>query len=313
MTSMRVAIVAGGRTPERDVSLRGAHRIETALAELGHDAWTVDPAERKLVEALHERAPDLCWLSLHGKAGEDGTVQRLLDLEQIAYTGTRALDCELAFDKVLAKDVLRRADVPTPDWVVIEGSALRDLGAGASLPAALDRVGLPCVVKPSRSGSALGVAVVERAADLAGAVMGALSYSDAAIVERRVLGTEVAAAAIGDPLELLPLVEIAPKDGVYDYGARYTAGATDYWAPARLDAATAAGVTSVADDALTALTIRSVGRVDLIVDVDGRPWVLEANVSPGMTDTSLLPMAAAAAGLSLAQMCDRIIQTQGSR
>ena len=130
---MRVAIVAGGRTPERDVSLRGGHRIATALASLGHETWTVDPAERKLVESLRERPPDLCWLSLHGKEGEDGTVQRLLDLEDVPYTGTRALHCELTFDKVLAKDVLRRAGVPTPDWVVIEGPALRDLGAGASL------------------------------------------------------------------------------------------------------------------------------------------------------------------------------------
>jgi len=195
---MRIAIVAGGRTPERDVSLRGGHRIATALGSLEHDAWIVDPAERKLVEALRERPVDLCWLALHGKEGEDGTVQRLLDLERVPYTGTRALDCELTFDKVLAKDMLRRENVATPDWVVIEGSALRDLGAGASLGTAVERVGLPCVVKPSRSGSALGVAVVEREADLAGAVMAALSYSDAAIVERRVVGTEIAAAAIGE-------------------------------------------------------------------------------------------------------------------
>jgi D-alanine-D-alanine ligase len=309
---MRIAIVAGGRTPERDVSLRGGHRIETALASLGHDTWTVDPAERKLVETLRERPADLCWLALHGKEGEDGTVQRLLDLEQIPYTGTRALDCELTFDKVLAKDVLRRANVATPDWVVIEGSALRDLGAGASVSTAVERIGLPCVVKPSRSGSALGVAVVERAADLAGAVMAALSYSDAAIVEQRVAGTEIAAAAIGQPLELLPLVEVAPKDGVYDYGARYTAGATDYWAPARLGSATAAAASDAASRALDAFGIRSIGRIDLIVDEKARPWVLEGNVSPGMTDTSLVPMAAAAAGLSLAQMCDSIIQASGA-
>src|SRR3954453_1118154 len=153
---MRIAIIAGGRTPERDVSLRGGHRVAAALASLGHDTWTVDPAESNLVEALRERPADLCWLTLHGKEGEDGTVQRVLDLEQVPYTGTRALDCELTFDKVLAKDVLRRANVPTPDWVVIEGSALRDLGAGASLSTAVDRIGFPCVVKPSRSGSALG-------------------------------------------------------------------------------------------------------------------------------------------------------------
>ena len=309
---MRIAIVAGGRTPERDVSLRGGHRIETALASLGHDAWTVDPAERKLVEALRERSAELCWLALHGKEGEDGTVQRLLDLERIPYTGTRALDCELTFDKVLAKEVLHRANVPTPDWVVIEGSALRDLGAGASLPTTIERVGLPCVVKPSRSGSALGVAVVERAAELAGAVMAALSYSDAAIVERFVSGTEVAAAAVGQPLELLPLVEVAPKDGVYDYGARYTAGATDYWAPARLEPDTATAASNAAAQALDALSIRSIGRADLIIDGSGQPWVLEANVSPGMTDTSLVPMAAAAAGLSLAQLCDRVILASSS-
>lgn len=309
---MRIAIVAGGRTPERDVSLRGGHRIATALATLGHDTWTVDPAERKLVETLRERPADLCWLALHGKEGEDGTVQRLLDLEQIPYTGTRALDCELTFDKVLAKDVLRRVNVPTPDWVVIEGAALRDLGAGASVSTAVERIGLPCVVKPSRSGSALGVAVVERAADVAGAVMAALSYSDAAIVERRVSGTEIAAAAIGDPLELLPLVEVAPKDGVYDYGARYTAGATDYWAPARLEPDIASAASTAAARALDALGIRSIGRIDLIIDDRAQPWVLEGNVSPGMTDTSLVPMAAAAAGLSLPQMCDRIIQTAGT-
>jgi D-alanine-D-alanine ligase len=309
---MQIAIVAGGRTPERDVSLRGGHRVATALASLGHDTWTVDPSERRLVEALRERPSDLCWLALHGKEGEDGTVQRLLDLERVPYTGTRALDCELTFDKVLAKDVMRRANVPTPDWVVIEGSALRDLGAGASLATVVERVGLPCVVKPSRSGSALGVAVVERTADLAGAVMAALSYSDAAIVEQHVSGTEIAAAAIGDPLELLPLVEIAPKDGVYDYGARYTAGATDYWSPARLEPATATDAGNAATQTLGALAIRSVGRVDLIVDAKGGPWVLEANVSPGMTDTSLVPMAAAAAGLSLAQLCDRIIQPSSS-
>src|SRR3954466_9030776 len=309
---MRIAIVAGGRTPERDVSLRGGHRIAAALSSLGHDAWTVDPAERKLVGALREHPTELCWLALHGKDGEDGTVQRLLDLEGVRYIGTRALDCELTFDKVLAKDVLRRANVPTPDWVVSEGSALRGRGAGAPPPAALERVGVPCVVKPSRSGSALGVAVVERAGDLAGAVMAALSYSDAAIVERRVSGTEIGAAAIGDPLEPLPLVEVVPKDGVYDYGARYTAGATDYWAPARLEPGTAASASAAAGEALRGLAIRSSGPVDLIVDARGRPWVLEANVSPGMTDTSLVPMAGAAAGLSFAQMCESGIHDASS-
>jgi D-alanine-D-alanine ligase len=304
---MRVAVIAGGRTPERDVSLRGGHRVHAALSTLGHDAFLVDPGEEKLVAALRERTPDLCWLGLHGKEGEDGTVQRLLDVLQFPYTGTRAFDCELTFDKTLAKDLLRRAEVPTPDWVVIEGAALRDLGAGAALVTAVERIGLPCIVKPSRSGSALGVTSVERGEDLAAAVMSALSFSGAAIIERKITGTEVAAGAFGTPLEPLPLVEIAPKEGVYDYAARYTAGSTDYYAPARLEASVADEVRSAAVAALKALGTRHVGRVDVIVEPSGVPAVLEANVSPGMTETSLLPMAASAAGVSFEDLCDGII------
>jgi D-alanine-D-alanine ligase len=305
---MRIAVIAGGRTPERDVSLRGGHRVQTALMELGHEAWLLDPADEKLATSLRERPPDLCWLGLHGKEGEDGTIQRLLDLLRLPYTGTGAFDCEITFDKVLAKDALRRAGVPTPDWVVIEGSALRDLGAGAALPVAIEQVGLPCIVKPSRSGSALGVSAVEREADLAGAVMGALSFSDAAIVERKIVGTEIAAGVVGAPLEPLPLVEIVAKDGVYDYAARYTAGATDYYVPARLDPSVAEAVRIAAADALASLGTRHIGRVDVIADGAGQPMVLETNVYPGMTETSLLPMAADAAGISFEDLCDRIIQ-----
>jgi len=306
---MRIAVLAGGRTPERDVSLRSGHRVMTSLEELGHEAWTVDPAERPLVEALATREPEICWLALHGKEGEDGTVQRLLDLLELPYTGTAAFDCEVAFDKVLAKDALRRAGVQTPDWVVVEGWALRDLGAGAALDKALERVGLPAVVKPSRSGSALGVGFVERSQDLPAAVMAALSFSGAAVIEAKVEGSEVACALAGPSLEALPLVEIVPKDGVYDYAARYTAGATDYFTPARLRDEVAAAVLAQAGRAAEALGLRDLTRVDAIVDRDGRPWILEVNVSPGMTDTSLVPMAAQAAGLDLPAVCDRIIRS----
>jgi len=295
------------------VSLRGGHRVTTALEALGHDAWLLDPADVKLVETLRERTPELCWLGLHGKEGEDGTVQRLLDLLGLPYTGTRAFDCELTFDKVLAKDVLRRAGVPTPVWVVIEGWALRDLGAGAALADAIDRVGLPCMVKPSRSGSALGVTPVMRATDLAAAVMSALSFSGAAVIERRVQGTEVSVAGLGTPVQLLPPVEIVPKGGVYDYGARYTAGATDYFTPARLEPDVISRVREVAAATFDALGTRDIGRVDMIVAPDGSPTVLEANVSPGMTETSLAPMAAHAAGLSFGELCDVVIQSATSR
>jgi D-alanine-D-alanine ligase len=304
---MKVAVLAGGRTPERDVSLRSGQRVTRALDERGHDAFLLDPAELPLAETLVERAPDICYLSLHGKEGEDGTVQRLLDLLAIPYTGTGAFDCEIAFDKVLAKDAMSRAGVPTPPWVVIEAMALRDLGAGALLSTAVERVGLPCVVKPSRSGSALGVGFVERASDLPTAVMAALAFADAAIVEAKVEGSEVAVGLVGAALEALPPVEIVPKNGIYDYAARYTAGATEYFAPARFPTEVGMACTAIALSAAEGLHLRGVTRVDAIVDANGDPWVLEVNVSPGMTETSLLPMAAQAAGWSLAELCQRVL------
>ena len=310
---MRVAVLAGGRTPERDVSLRSGHRVMTSLIQLGHEAVVLDPAEVVLAEALRERPPELCYLTLHGKEGEDGTVQRLLDLLRIPYTGTGAFDCEIAFDKVLAKDALARAGVSTPRWVAVEAAAFRDLGAGAALDAVAERVGLPCVVKPSRSGSALGVGFVEREADLAGAVMSALAFSGSVVVEAKVEGSEVAAGSAGTPLEALPLVEIVPKNGVYDFAARYTAGATEYFAPARLSAEVAAACVDQAARAAGALHLRDVTRVDLIVDRDDRPWVLEVNVAPGMTETSLLPMAAQAAGMGLEDLCDRVMRAALAR
>lgn len=310
---MNVAVLAGGRTPERDVSLRGGHRVLGAIQGLGHDATLIDPAEVSLVETVVERAPDLCFLTLHGKEGEDGTVQRLLDLLALPYTGTGAFDCEVAFDKLLAKDALTRAGVSTPTWAPIEGTALRDLGAGAALGRAIERVGLPCVVKPSRSGSALGVTTVEREADLPAAVMAALSFSGAAVVETAVMGTEVAVGVIGTPGEALPAVEIVPKGGTYDYAARYTAGATEYFAPARLDDEATGACRDTAMAAWSALRLRDVTRVDMIVDARGVPWVLEVNVSPGMTETSLLPMGATAAGMGLSELCDAVLRSVRTR
>ena len=310
---MRVAVLAGGRTPERDVSLRSGHRVMTSLIELGHETWVVDPADAPLVDALREREPELCYLALHGKEGEDGTVQRLLHLLDLPFTGTAPFDCEVAFDKVLAKDALRRAGVDTPPWVTIEGSALRDLGAGAALDRVVERIGLPCVVKPSRSGSALGVSFVERSSELPAAVMAALSFSGAAIVERMIEGTEVAVGLVGATLETLPVVEIVPKNGAYDYAARYTAGATEYFSPARLTGEVAGAVAGVASFAAAALRLRDVTRVDAIVDGEDRPWVLEVIVSPGMTEMSLLPMAAQATGMSLADLCDRVLRSAADR
>lgn len=308
MSAEVVAVLAGGRSPEREISLRSGHRVMTALRSHGVDAIVVDPAEQALVETLSAATVSACYVALHGKEGEDGTVQRLLELLELPYTGTGPFACETTFDKVLAKEMLATAGIPTPPWAVLEAAALRDLGAGAILHRLAERVSLPAVVKPARAGSAMGLSFVERETDLPHAVMNALSYSDAAIVERRIDGTEVAASMLGSPDDILPLVEVTPKSGVYDYAARYTAGATEYHAPARLDADLTSTVQSVATQTFRELGQRDVSRADILVAADGSPWVVDVNVSPGMTDTSLLPMAAQAAGITFADLCERILR-----
>ena len=283
------------------------------MASSGHDARLLDPAELPLADALTRERYDACYIALHGVEGEDGTVQRLLELLDVPYSGTAPFSCQVAFDKALAKESLAAAGVATPAWVTLQAAALRDLGAGATLGRIVERLGLPLVVKPSRAGSAMGLRFVETEADFPAAVMGALSFSDAVIVERRVEGTEVAVGMLGRPAGALPLVEVVPKSGVYDYAARYTAGATEYHAPARLSADVAATCEREALRAFESLGLRDVARADVIVDANGTPWVLEVNVAPGMTETSLLPMAAQAAGMSIEELCERVLELAVSR
>jgi len=304
----KVAVLAGGRSPEREVSLHSGHRVLAALQSRGYEAFVLDPADDPLVETLCAANVSVCYIALHGKDGEDGTVQRLLELLGIPYTGTDPFACQVSFDKVLAKESLAAAGVSTPAWAAVQAAALRDLGASGMLRYVVDRVGLPAVVKPSRAGSAMGLSFVYREADLPPAVMSALSFSDAAVVERKIEGTEVAVGMIGSVDEPLPLVEIVPKSGVFDYAARYTAGATEYFVPARLQPEVAGACREEAARAFRTLGQRDVSRADIMIDEDGHPWVVDVNTSPGMTDTSLLPMAAQSAGLGLADLCERILQ-----
>ena len=310
---MRVAVLAGGSSLEREVSLRSGRRVQSALHASGHDAVVLDPGEVPLADALSRERYDVCFIGLHGVEGEDGTVQRLLELLEIPYTGTGPFSCQVAFDKALAKEALVQAGIPTPSWVTLQAAALRDLGAGAALDRVLDLLGLPLVVKPALAGSAMGLRFVENAADFPAAVMGALAFSDAAIVEQLIDGKEVAAGLLGAPAAVLPLVEVVPKSGVFDYASRYTAGATEYHAPARIPPDVAGSCEREALRAFQVLGLRDVARADLMIDSDGRPWVLEVNVAPGMTETSLLPMAAQAAGLSFEELCERVIDLAVAR
>src|SRR3990172_9417440 len=216
----RVAVLAGGRSPEREVSLRSGHRVASALRTRGHDVVLIDPSDAPFVETLSAASVSVCFIALHGKEGVDGTVQRLLELLELPYTGTRPGPCERAFDKVLPKEGLDPPEIPTPAWAAVQVAAVRDLGAGPILHRIVGRLGLPLVVTPSRAGSAMGLSFIEREADLPNAVMKALSFSDAAIVERRVDGTAVAAGIVGE--EPLPPLEAAAQDRVFHYQTPHT-------------------------------------------------------------------------------------------
>jgi len=303
-----VAVLSGGRSPEREVSLRSGHRVGVALRERGFDAQPFDPSEPRFMETLAAQGVTTCYIALHGREGEDGTVQRLLEAIEMPYTGSRPATCRVAFDKIALKETLEDATIATPAWASISTTALRDLGAGPAIRAIAERLGMPLVVKPARGGSAMGLSFVDDAEGLPQAIRAALAFSDAAVIERRIAGVEVAAGLIASTDLPLPLVEIVPKSGVFDYAARYTPGATEYFAPARLGADLTAAGDEAARRTFAAVGVRDVARADLIVDAAGTAWVIDLNISPGMTDTSLLPMSAAAVGISFDELCERVLR-----
>jgi D-alanine-D-alanine ligase len=295
-----VAVIAGGLSFEREVSLRSGRRVADALRERGYRVGELD-ADDQLVEALQAGELDVAFLALHGRFGEDGTVASILDLLGLPYTGSSFDASRLAFDKLAAKAVLRRAGLPVPSAIPLTEGALRELGVGALLDQAMDELGLPLVVKPNRGGSALGVRLVERPAQLATALMAAFGYDDTVLLEQRVVGTELALSVV-DGLATLPPVEIRPKDGWYDFSARYTHGAAEFRVPADIDPEVADRCLEAAHAAHLALGCRDISRVDAILDADGICRILEVNTGPGLTTTSLVPMAADAANISFADL-----------
>lgn len=298
-----VLILAGGLSYEREVSLRSGRRVLDALRAVGVEAVIRD-ADVTLLPSLAADRPDAVIIALHGATGEDGSLRGVLDLCGVPYVGCDAQASRLAWDKPSAKAVLREAGIPTPDWVALPHDRFSELGAVAVLDRIVDRLGLPLMVKPAQGGSGLGAAVVRDAAALPAAMVGCFAYHQTALVEQFVPGVDVAVSVVdlGDGPTALPAVEIVPSNGVYDYAARYTAGLTTWHAPARLDPKVAADLSEIAVDAHNALGLRDLSRVDLIVSPDGTAQVLEVNVSPGMTETSLLPMAVAAAGLDFGKV-----------
>jgi D-alanine-D-alanine ligase len=301
---LRVAVLKGGRSLERGVSLRSGARVEEALERLGHEISPVD-AGPDLVTRLREARPDVAFVALHGVGGEDGTAQELLELLGIPFTGPGVAACVRCMDKVLAKHAMREAGLPTPDWFAFSQTAFRELGAAEALGELEGRLGFPLVVKPSHGGSSLGVKFAAAPAEVPQALVAAFSYDDKVLLERHVEGRELAVSVLGD--EALPVVEAIPVSGDrYDFEARYEIGRTRFACPAELSEDEHRSVVEVALGAYRALGCSGFARVDLILTADG-PQVLEANAIPGLTDTSLLPQAAEAAGLSFEQLVERIL------
>jgi D-alanine-D-alanine ligase len=305
---VRVMVLAGGLSYERDVSLRSGRRVLDALRGAGLTAEMRD-ADVSLLPALQEDPPDAVVIALHGGTGEDGSLRGVLDLCGVPYVGCDARASRLAWDKPSAKSMLREAGIPTPDWVALPHDRFSELGAVAVLDRIVNRLGLPLMVKPAQGGSGLGAAVVREDTDLPPAMVGCFAYDSTALVEKYVPGMDVAVSIVdlGSGPSALPAVEIVPQDGIYDYAARYTAGLTTWHTPARLSPEVAARVAETALAAHKALGLRDLSRVDLIVGEDGSPHILSINVSPGMTETSLLPLAVQAAGMDLGQILVQLV------
>lgn len=298
-------MLKGGRSLERGVSLRSGARVEDALERLGHEVLPLE-ADGDLVKQLAAERPDVAFVAMHGPGGEDGTAQELLEILGIPFTGPGVAACARCMDKVLAKHELRTAGVPTPDWFAFNETAFRELGAADALGGLEERLGFPLVVKPSRGGSALGIKFAENWFDVPEALVSAFSYDERVLLERFVDGRELAVSVVGK--QPLPIVEAIPQSGdSYDFEARYEIGRTSFVCPAELSEEEAGAVTKVALAAYEALDCSGFSRVDLILG-DGGPQVLEVNAIPGLTDTSLLPQAAEAAGMSFEQLVERILE-----
>ena len=296
----KVTVLAGGISHERDVSLRSGRRVVDSLVANGIEVDLRDP-DASLLGHLTATRPDVVWPALHGASGEDGALRGLLEALDIPFVGSSSAAARLAWDKPTAKELAHRAGVRTPRGITLSHDAFRELGAAGVLAAISDEHPVPVVVKPARGGSAQGVTVVESADQLPRAMVDAYTYCDDVIVEQKITGTEVAVGVIdtGDGPSALPAVEIVPRSGVYGFEARYNAGETTFYTPARLDTAAQEAVSETAVTVHRALGLRHLSRVDLIVDAAGTPWFLEVNVLPGLTETSLVPMALDAAGFEL--------------
>jgi D-alanine-D-alanine ligase len=290
---LKIVVMLGGPSAEREVSLRSGAGVVKALRSLGHNVFEIDPKDKQFV--LPKNTDVVCLAPLHGTYGEDGQVQAQLEKIGVIYTGCDSESSRLAFDKVITKKLCTKAGVPTAEFVVVNSPK-------APLPKNLQ---LPLVVKPIRQGSSVGLQFVEQLEDWPNAIAEALKFDSEVLVEEKIVGRECTIGILDG--KALPIVEVRPKAGAYDYKNKYTAGCTEYFCPADFDLATTKKIQTAALGAFRAIGGRDYARVDVMIRSNGEPIVLEVNTQPGMTETSLMPKAAAAAGISYEQLCQRMI------
>ncbi len=311
---LTVMVLSGGLSFEREVSLASGRRACEELRSQGIDALTMDTDHHLLIQLQQER-PDAVINLLHGQRGEDGAIAEVLEMAAVPYVGPPPQAARLAFDKPIAKELVRRAGIATPDSCVLPLDTFQELGAEGIIAALVDKLGLPLVVKPARGGSALGLTIVREAHDVPGAMVQCFAYSDTALIEKCVVGTEVSLTIIEEdsgPISLA-LVHIAPRTGRYDYQARYTAGEVDFIIPSTLPAAIQdqARQTGIAIHQI--LGLRDWSRVDMIIDAAGTPYFLEATSCPGLTDTSVVPVAIATSGRILGNVLMQLVERSIAR
>ncbi|TQL46551.1 D-alanine-D-alanine ligase [Homoserinimonas aerilata] len=296
-TPQSVLILAGGISHERDISLRSGRRIADSLSSQGVKVDLRDP-DASLFSYIESTKPDVVWPALHGAGGEDGSLRGLLDFVGVPFVGSRAGSSRLAWDKPTAKVLVKRAGGSTPRSIALSRDTFRDLGAVNVLERIAAELSGPVVVKPAQGGSAQGVTIVDDPANLASAMVHAYRYGDVALVEQKIVGTEISVCIIdtGDGPVAVPPVEIEPLSGVYSFEARYNAGETRFYTPARISDEVAARSADLAIMAHTTLGLRHISRVDIMIDATGTPFFLEASVMPGLTETSLFPRALEVAG-----------------
>ena len=303
----KIAVLFGGTSAEREVSLNSGAAVLAGLREGGVDAHPVDPKEVDVTQ-LKAMGFDKAFIALHGRGGEDGTLQGLLELIGIPYTGSGVMASAISMDKLRSKLLWQGAGPPVAPWVALTRREY-ELGLSDSVNTRIAALGLPVIVKPSREGSSVGMSKVDKAVDLADALALAFQHDEEVLIEKWLSGPEFTVAMLGE--EILPSIRIQPAGVFYDYEAKYLSDETQYFCPAGLEAEREAELQSLVLKAWNVLGCRGWGRIDVMLDGDGQFYLLEANTSPGMTSHSLVPMAARQAGMSFSQLVVRILDQAG--